>query len=120
VNIDGFDARRAVRRGATTWTRGVCPSGPCPPFYGRNQGYDINRYPLLLTDYPQDNPTVAAPDYANPVPESLNCRALYDLAGGADAVEGDRPPGQSHPLTRTGTLVFSSTLWPTATLTGGY
>ena len=52
------------------------------------------------------------------MPESLNCRALYDTAGGADAVEVVIDlHGQGTPLDANRDMVFSSTLWPTATPT---
>ena len=117
VNIDGFDATPT----GEPWRYNVdpfCTASPCPPFYGRSQGYDINRYHSYLTDYPLDNPNTPAPDSSNPVPESLNCRALYDMAGGADAVEVVIDlHGQSTPLDANRDMVFSSTLWPTATPT---
>jgi len=118
VNIDGFDATTSGNPWRYNVDPGVCPTGPCPPFYGRNQGYDINRYHPYLTDYPQDNPNTDAYDSNNPVPESLNCRALYDMAGGADEVEIVIDlHGQSTPLDANRDMVFSSTLWPTATPT---
>jgi predicted deacylase len=118
VNIDGFDATTRGEPWRYNVDPGVCPTGPCPPFYGRNQGYDINRYHSYLTNYPQDNPNTAAPDSNNPVPESLNCRALYDMAGGADAVEVVIDlHGQATPLDANRDMVTVSTLWPTATPT---
>jgi hypothetical protein len=117
VNIDGFDATPT----GEPWRYNVdpfCTVSPCPPFYGRGQGYDINRYHSYLTDYPEDNPNTSAPDSDNPVPESLNVRALYDMAGGADAVEVVIDlHGQSTPLDANRDMVLSSTLWPTATPT---
>ena len=116
VNIDGFDATTS----GNPWRYNVDPfcSSSCPPYYGRNQGYDINRYHPYLTDYPLDNPNTPAPDDENPVPESLNVRALYDAAGGADdvAVVFDLH-GQGTPLDANRDLVTGSTLWPTATPT---
>lgn len=115
VNIDGFDATTSGNPWRYNVDPYVCPSGPCPPFYGRNQGYDINRYHPYLTDYPEDNPNTVAPDISNPVPESLNVRALYDAAGGADAVEIVIDlHGQGTPLDENRDLVTGSTLWPTA------
>lgn len=118
VNIDGFDATTSGNPWRYNVDPDVCPSGPCPPFYGRNQGYDINRYHPYLTAYPLDNPNTPAPDDQNPVPESLNVRALYDDAGGADkvAVVIDLH-GQATPLDANRDMVFSSILWPTATST---
>jgi predicted deacylase len=117
VNIDGFDATTS----GNPWRYNVdpfCTVSPCPVYYGRSQGYDINRYHPYLTDYPLDNPNTAAPDSNNPVPESLNCRAIYDSAGGADAVEVVIDlHGQGTPLDANRDMVFSSVLWPTATPT---
>jgi predicted deacylase len=117
VNIDGFDATTS----GSPWRYNVdpfCTISPCPPFYGRSQGYDINRYHSYLTDYPLDNPNTAAPDANNPVPESRNCRAIYDMAGGADAVEVVIDlHGQGTPLDANRDMVTTSTLWPTATPT---
>jgi predicted deacylase len=118
VNIDGFDATTTGEPWRYNVDPDVCPTGPCPPYYSRNRGYDINRYHPYLTDYPLDNPNTPAPDDENPVPESLNVRALYDGAGGADdvAVVFDLH-GQGTPLDANRDLVTGSTLWPTATPT---
>ena len=71
-----------------------------------------------MTAYPFDNPHIPGPDNANPVPESLNCRWLYDTAGGAADVEVVLDlHGQGTPLDANRDMVFSSTLWPTATPT---
>jgi len=118
VNVDGFDATTTGEPWRYNVDPSICPTGPCPPFYGRNQGYDINRYHPYLTDYPQDNPNTPAPDSDNPVPESLNVRALYDMAGGAAAVEAVIDlHGQATPLDANRDMVTVSTLWPTATAT---
>jgi len=120
VNIDGFDATPTGEPWRYNVDPNVCPPAPapCPPFSSRNRGYDINRYHPYLTDYPLDNPNTAAPDEENPVPESLNVRALYDIAGGADAVEVVIDlHGQGTPLDANRDMVLSSTLWPTATPT---
>ena len=121
VNIDGFDATPTGEPWRYNVDPNVCPPSPAPcsvPFYSRGRGYDINRYHPYLTDYPLDNPNTAAPDSDNPVPESLNCRALYDMAGGADGVEVVLDlHGQGTPLDANRDMVFSSTLWPTATPT---
>jgi predicted deacylase len=121
VNIDGFDATPTGEPWRYNVDPNVCPSPPDPcsiPYYSRGRGYDINRYHSYLTDYPLDNPNAAAPDSDNPVPESLNVRALYDMAGGASAVEVVIDlHGQATPLDANRDMVFSSTLWPTATPT---
>ena len=115
INIDGFDATPTGRPWRYNVNPDVCPTGPCPPFYSRNQGYDINRYHPFLTDYPFDNPNTPLSDNENPVPEALNARAIYDAAGGADtvAVVIDLH-GQATPLDANRDMVTGSTLWPTA------
>jgi hypothetical protein len=122
VNIDGWDSTTTGNPWRYNVDPGVCPTGPCPPFYGRNQGYDINRYHPYLLDYPMMNPNASPPENdTNPVPESLNVRALYDMAGGPAkvAVVIDNH-GQGTPLDANRDMVFSSTLWPTATPTADY
>lgn len=118
VNIDGFDATPTGEPWRYNVDPNVCAPAPAPcsiPFYSRNRGYDINRYHPYLTAYPKDNPNTPIPDLENPVPESLNCRAIYDLAGGADAVEVVIDlHGQGTPLDANRDLVTGSTLWPTA------
>lgn len=115
VNIDGFDATTSGEPWRYNVDTDVCAAGPCPPYSSRNRGYDINRYHPYLTDYPLDNPNTPDPDDENPVPESLNVRALYDMAGGADAVEIVIDlHGQGTPLDANRDLVTGSTLWPTA------
>ncbi len=118
VNVDGFDFTTTGSPWRYNVDPDICPTGPCPPFYGRNQGYDINRYHSYLTDYPFDNPNALGDDSNNPVPESLNCRAIYDMTGGADAVEVVIDlHGQGTPLDANRDMVTVSTLWPTATPT---
>ena len=118
VNIDGFDATPSGAPWRYNVDPDVCPTGPCPPYYGHNQGYDTNRYNPYLELYPMDNPQAPGPDADNPVPESLNIRAVYDEAGGADAVEVMIDlHGQGTPLDANRDMVFGSTLWPTATAT---
>ena len=118
VNIDGFDATPTGEPWRYNVDPDVCAAGPCPPYSSRNRGYDTNRYNPYLTDYPEDNPNTPALDFDNPVPESLNIRAVYDEAGGADAVEVMIDlHGQGTPLDANRDMVFSSTLWPTATPT---
>ena len=113
--------RRDADRRAVALQRGperLPGPAPVPSLLLAQPGYDINRYHPYLTDYPLDNPNTPASDAANPVPESLNVRALYDMAGGADAVEVVIDlHGQATPLDANRDMVFSSTLWPTATPT---
>jgi hypothetical protein len=122
VNVDGFDATPA----GEPWRYNVdpfCTKSPCPPFYGRSQGYDINRYHSCWDDHPWDNPNVPTggtqkPTFGtpNPVPESKNVRWLYNLAGGPGKVEvAIDLHGQGTPITEERDMVTVSTLWPTAT-----
>jgi predicted deacylase len=122
VNIDGFDATPTGDPWRYNVDPNVCPSPtPCPAFYSRGRGYDTNRYNPYLASDPLDDPnkgTVGVGDGANPVPEALNIRAVYDAAGGDDAVEVMLDlHGQGTPLDANRDMVFSSTLWPTATPT---
>jgi hypothetical protein len=117
VNIDGFDATPT----GEPWRYNVDPTAS-GPFSSRNRGYDINRYHPYLLDYPMMNPNASPPENnTNPVPESLNVRALYDMAGGPDTVEVVIDcHGQGTPLDANRDMVFGSTLWPTATATADY
>src|SRR5512135_980179 len=121
VNIDGFDATPIGEPWRYNVDPDECPPAPAPctiPFYSRGRGYDVNRYHSFLIGYPLDNPYIPGPDDLNPVPESLNVRALYDMAGGADEVEVVIDlHGQATPLDANRDMVTVSTLWPTATET---
>jgi predicted deacylase len=119
VNVDGFDATPTGSPWRYNVDPGVCPVGPCPAFYQRNQGYDINRYHSYLRSDPLDDPNtgpVGVGQADNPVPEALAVRNAYDAAGGPDTVEvvidlhhqGTRIDAQ-------GDMVTASTLWPNAT-----
>ena len=122
VNIDGFDANP---RG-TPWRENVdpnvCPAPtPCPAFYTRGRGYDINRYHSYLVSDPRDDPNtgpVGTGQGDNPVPEALAARAAYDAAGGPQVVEVAMDlHHQGTPLDANGDMVTGSTLWPNATST---
>ncbi len=121
VNVDGFDGTPTGSPWRYNVDPGVCPTGPCPAFYQRNQGYDINRYHSYLLSDPLDDPNtgpVGVGQGDNPVPEALAVRNAYDAAGGPDKVEvmidlhhqGTRIDAQ-------GDMVTASTLWPNATAT---
>jgi hypothetical protein len=127
VNIDGFDATPSgvpQRYNVDPF----CTKSPCPPFYGRSTGYDINRYHSCWNDHPYDNPNVPTggtqtPVFGtpNPVPESKNVRWLYELAGGPGKVEvAIDLHGQGTPVTGDRDMVTVSTLWPTATAAADY
>jgi predicted deacylase len=119
VNIDGFDATPT----GEPWRFNVDPfdCSPCPAFYSRNQGYDINRYHSYLRSDPLDDPNtgpVGVGQGDNPVPESLAVRAAYDAAGGPDRVEVALDlHHQGTRIDAEGDMVTASTLWPNATAT---
>ena len=122
VNIDGFDATPTGEPWRYNVDPNVCPSPtPCPDFYSRGRGYDTNRYNPYLPSDPLDDPNTGPVNVGqgdNPVPEALNIRAVYEMAGGTNAVEVMLDlHGQSQPLDANRDMVFSSTLWPTATPT---
>lgn len=121
VNVDGFDATPTGSPWRYNVDPGVCLTGPCPAFYQRGQGYDINRYHSYLRSDPLDDPNtgpIRTGQADNPVPEALAVRNAYDAAGGPDTVEvmidlhhqGTRIDAQ-------GDMVTASTLWPNATAT---
>jgi predicted deacylase len=121
VNIDGFDANPSGSPWRVNVDPNVCPTGPCPAFYTRNRGYDINRYHSYLVSDPRDDPNtgpVGVGQGDNPVPEALAARAAYDAAGGPEVVEVAMDlHHQGTPLDANGDLVTGSTLWPNATAT---
>lgn len=127
VNIDGFDATPSgvpQRYNVDPF----CTTSPCPPYYGRGVGYDINRYHSVWADHPFDNPNVPSggtqtPTFGtpNPVPESKNVRWLFDLAGGPSKVKVSIDlHGQGTPVTEDRDMVTVSTLWPTAASAADY
>lgn len=112
VNVDGFDAPVQDAFGNTPpWRQNYdpfCVSGPCPAFYQRGRGYDVNRYHSYLADATVD-PYTGGP---NPVPEAVAMRLLYD----------ERQPDfvmdlhhQGSYVDDDGDLITGSTLWPNAT-----
>lgn len=121
VNIDGFDANPSGSPWRQNVDPNVCPTGPCPAFYTRNRGYDINRYHSYLVSDPRDDPNtgpVGIGQGDNPVPEALAARAAYDAAGGPEIVEVVMDlHHQGTPLDANGDMVTGSTLWPNATAT---
>lgn len=121
VNVDGFDANPSGSPWRQNVDPNVCPTGPCPAFYTRNRGYDINRYHSYLLSDPRDNPNtgpVGTGQGDNPVPEALAARAAYDAAGGPQVVEvAIDLHHQGTPLDADGDMVTGSTLWPNATAT---
>ncbi len=113
VNVDGFDAPVVDAFGNTTpWRQNYdpfCVSGPCPPFYQRGRGYDINRYHSYL---PEADVDPYNPGLPNPVPESLAMRLLYDELQ-PDIVMDLHHQGSY--VDDDGDLITGSTLWPNAT-----
>jgi predicted deacylase len=121
VNVDGFDGTPIGEPWRQNVDPNVCPTGPCPAFYTRNRGYDINRYHSYLVSDPRDDPNtgpVGTGQGDNPVPEALAARAAYDAAGGPSVVEVVMDlHHQGTPIDANGDLVTGSTLWPNATAT---
>ncbi|MCB1860009.1 MAG: hypothetical protein KDI63_17195 [Gammaproteobacteria bacterium] len=112
VNVDGFDAEVEDAFGNTPpWRQNYdpfCVAGPCPPFYQRGRGYDINRYHSYLDEADID-PYVGGP---NPVPESLAMRELYDERQPLVVIDFHHQGSYVDP---DGNLITGSTLWPNAT-----
>lgn len=121
VNVDGFDATPIGEPWRQNVDPNVCPTGPCPAFYTRNRGYDINRYHSYLVSDPLDDPNtgpVGVGQADNPVPEALAARGAYEDAGGTDTVEVVIDlHHQGTPLDAQGDMVTGSTLWPNANAT---
>ena len=86
VNIDGFDANPSGSPWRTNVDPNVCPAPtPCPAFYTRGRGYDINRYHSYLVSDPRDDPNtgpVGTGQGDNPVPEALAARPPTTLPAG--------------------------------------
>ncbi|HEV3479216.1 MAG TPA: M14 family zinc carboxypeptidase, partial [Gaiellaceae bacterium] len=91
VNVDGFDGTPIGEPWRQNVDPNVCPAPtPCPAFYTRGRGYDINRYHSYLLSDPRDDPNTGPLGVGrgdNPVPEALAARAAYDAAGGPQVVE---------------------------------
>ena len=113
VNVDGFDASVEDAFGNTPpWRQNYdpsCVSGPCPAFYQRGRGYDINRYHSFLEDGPEVDPYVGGP---NPVPESVAMRLLFDEFQPSVVIDFHH---QGSYVDADGNLITGSTLWPNAT-----
>ncbi|HSJ43968.1 MAG TPA: M14 family zinc carboxypeptidase [Euzebyales bacterium] len=112
VNVDGFDAPVTDAFGNTTpWRQNYdpfCVTGPCPPFYQRGRGYDINRYHSYLPEADVD-PYTGGP---NPVPESLAMRLLFDERDPLVVIDFHH---QGSYVDEDGDLITGSTMWPNAT-----
>ncbi len=114
VNVDGFDAVVVDAFGnVPPWRQNYdpfCVTGPCPAFYQRGRGYDINRYHSFLDEADVD-PYVGGP---NPVPEALAMRMLYDERQPLIVIDFHH---QGSYVDAEGDLITGSTLWPNATST---
>jgi predicted deacylase len=120
VNVDGFDGLVQDASGLVPpWRENYdpfCPVAPCPAFYQLGRGYDINRYHSYLDD-PADDPNAGpggVSDGANPVPEAINVRRLFDRTG-AEVVMDLHHQGTY--VDADGRMITASTLWPNAVLT---
>ena len=112
VNVDGFDGDVVDAFGSEPpWRQNydvTCVEGPCPPFYQRGRGYDINRYHSYLEDEPATDPYTGGP---NPVPESVAMRLLYDELQPEVVIDFHH---QGSYVDEDGDLITGSTLWPNA------
>lgn len=112
VNVDGFDGPVTDAFGRTTpWRQNYdpfCVSGPCPPFYQRGRGYDVNRYHSYL---PEADVDPYSPGDPNPVPEALAMRLLYDELQPDVVIDLHH---QGSYVDAEGDLITGSTLWPNA------
>ncbi|MGH2698622.1 MAG: M14 family zinc carboxypeptidase [Actinomycetota bacterium] len=115
VNVDGFDAPIEDAFGNTPpWRQNYdpfCVSGPCPAFYQRGRGYDINRYNSYLIDHPLDDPNTPAIDDDNPVPEAVAMRLLFDERQPEVVMDLHH---QGSYVDDDGDLITGSTFWPNA------
>jgi predicted deacylase len=118
VNVDGFDADVTDAFGRTPpWRQNYdpfCVTGPCPPFYQRGRGYDINRYHSFLPEADIDPYDTNMPPAPNPVPESLAMRLLFDERQPLVVIDFHH---QGSYVDAEGDLITGSTLWPNATST---
>lgn len=112
VNVDGFDADVTDLSGDTTpWRQNydiACPAF-CE-FYEEGRGYDINRYHSYSANA-LDHPYMPGMDDANPVPEAVAMRLLWD----------DRQPElvvdfhhQGTYVDEDGRMITGSVMWPNA------
>ena len=113
VNVDGFDGDVTDAFGNTTpWRQNYdpfCVDGPCPPFYQRGRGYDINRYHSY---FPEADVDPYDPSQPNPVPEALAMRLLFDERDPLVVIDFHH---QGSYVDDDGDLITGSTLWPNAT-----
>ena len=114
VNVDGFDADVTDTSGDTPpWRQNYDPSctvEPCDPFYALGRGYDINRY-HSYTANPFDHPYLPGDDNANPVPEAVAMRLLYDQYQPEIVIDFHH---QGSYVDADGRLITGSTMWPNA------
>lgn len=114
VNVDGFDAPVRDAFGSTPpWRQNYdpfCAVAPCPAFYQRGRGYDINRYHSYLLGFPDDDPNTPGID-SNPVPEALAMRLLFDQRRPEVVMDLHH---QGSYVDQNGDLITASTFWPNA------
>lgn len=111
VNVDGFDGEVTDIYGLTPpWRQNydlVCVDAPCPSFYLRGRGYDVNRYHSYLDDADVDPYTGGA----NPVPEAVAMRTLHDQLQPEVVIDFHH---QGSCVDEQGDLITGSTMWPNA------
>jgi hypothetical protein len=114
VNVDGFDADVTDTSGDTTpWRQNYdtsCTAAPCDPFYAVGRGYDINRY-HSYSDNAYDHPYEPGDDHANPVPEAIAMRLLWEQTRPELVMDFHH---QGSYVDEAGDLVTGSTMWPNA------
>ncbi|MGH3362065.1 MAG: M14 family zinc carboxypeptidase [Nocardioides sp.] len=112
VNVDGFDADVTDLSGDTTpWRQNYdteCP-GSCA-FYEEGRGYDINRY-HSYSDNAYDHPYMPGDDEANPVPEAIAMRLLWDELQPELVVDFHH---QGTYVDDEGGMITGSVMWPNA------
>jgi predicted deacylase len=113
VNVDGFDADIVDAWGVTPpWRQNYDPASTatCPWFYLPGRGYDINRHHSFLPD-PEAHVAWPLACGANPVPEAIAVRLLYDALQPTVVIDFHH---QGSLVDEDGRLVTGSTMWPNA------
>jgi predicted deacylase len=112
VNVDGFDADVTDLSGDTTpWRQNydiACPAF-CE-FYEEGRGYDINRYHSYSANA-YDHPYQPGEDSANPVPEAIAMRLLWDERRPELVVDFHH---QGTYVDEEGRMITGSIMWPNA------
>jgi len=112
VNVDGFDADVTDTDGNTTpWRQNFDTScTQACAFYDEGRGYDINRY-HSYSDNADDHPYLEGADNANPVPEAIAMRLLWDERQPELVMDFHH---QGSYVDEDGRLITGSTMWPNA------